>query len=115
MSELPVISIVTPCFNAESFLENAIESILSQEYPRLEYYIIDGGSTDRSVDIIKKYFRDHMYAVLAKIVNTLPCLPRENATLHPDFKFQFSRSQKLKWRVRNVKQRVEDLLEMKYA
>ena len=51
----PKISIVTPVFNAAKFLEDSIKSVINQNYPNLEYIIIDGGSTDGSVDIIKKY------------------------------------------------------------
>ncbi len=60
-SELPRISIVTPSYNQGQFLEATICSILDQNYPNLEYIIMDGGSTDNSVAIIRKYEKHLAY------------------------------------------------------
>jgi glycosyltransferase involved in cell wall biosynthesis len=53
--KLLLISIITVCFNAVDYIEQTIQSVLSQNYPGIEYIIIDGGSTDGTVEIIRKY------------------------------------------------------------
>jgi len=55
MNDFPKISIITPNYNGGAFLEATIQSLLSQQYPNLEYIVVDGGSTDDSMQIINRY------------------------------------------------------------
>lgn len=51
----PLISVVTVCFNAAKTLQRTIESVLGQGYPHIEYHVVDGGSTDGTLDILERY------------------------------------------------------------
>jgi glycosyltransferase involved in cell wall biosynthesis len=60
---LPKISIITPSYNQGHFIEETITSVLDQGYPNLEYIIMDGGSKDNTVEVIKKYEKHITYWV----------------------------------------------------
>jgi glycosyltransferase involved in cell wall biosynthesis len=57
MTEAPLVSVITPTFNADRFLDQTIESVLGQSYRRLELVVVDGGSTDRTLEIVEHHRR----------------------------------------------------------
>jgi glycosyltransferase involved in cell wall biosynthesis len=57
VSDLPLVSIVTPSLDHGPFIEATVRSVLEQDYPRVEYLVVDGGSTDQTLDILRRYDR----------------------------------------------------------
>lgn len=57
--ENPLVSIITVCYNSEKTIEKTIQSVISQSYNNFEYIIVDGGSTDGTLNIIKSYYEDN--------------------------------------------------------
>ena len=56
MNQNPLVSIVTPIYNMEYYIEETIESVLSQDYKKIEYFIINDGSSDDTQKILEKYY-----------------------------------------------------------
>lgn len=63
---LPLVSVVTPSYNQGAFIRETIESVLTQDYPNLEYWVIDGGSTDETLDVLRDYDHDPRFHWLSE-------------------------------------------------
>jgi glycosyltransferase involved in cell wall biosynthesis len=63
---LPLVSIVTPSYNQGRFIRETIESVLSQDYPNIEYWVIDGASTDSTLSILREYEGDRRFRWLSE-------------------------------------------------
>ncbi|MDF1578982.1 MAG: glycosyltransferase [Desulfobulbales bacterium] len=72
-ADQPLVSIVIPAFNAADYLREAVDSVLAQDYPRVELIVLDDGSTDNSVEILKSYpaglFRWESHANMGQAAN----------------------------------------------
>ncbi len=71
-NEQPLVSIIIPCYNSEKYIGKCIESIISQSYKYIEIVVVDDGSTDNSIEIIKKYNNVKVYSQ----VNSGACVAR---------------------------------------
>mgnify|MGYP001618763453 CR=1 FL=1 len=63
LTDQPLVSIVTPVFNGAKYLEECLQSVLKQTYPHIEHIVIDGGSSDGTLDILKDYTAQHIKTI----------------------------------------------------
>ena len=76
----PLVSVLTPCYNSADFLHRLLDSILEQDYPSIEMYAIDDGSTDRTRQVIQTYipvFQQRGYS-LKYVSSRIPDSPRQS-------------------------------------
>ena len=79
------VSIITTTYNSAKTVASTIESVLSQTYPNIEYWIIDGNSSDRTLDIIKKYqerFNGRLHYLSAKVRETSSAFSTQTTISH---------------------------------
>lgn len=81
--ELPLVSIIIPCFNSENYIEYCIDSALSQDYPNIEIIVVDDGSTDSSAELLAKYKDIFIYTQQ----NCGACVARNHGLLRSSGKY----------------------------
>lgn len=116
MKPAPKISIVTPSYNQDAYLEQTIKSVLDQNYEGLEYIIIDGGSSDKSVEIIKHYQPKLTYWVSEPDSGHADGINKGFAHTHAEIMGWINSSDVYyPWTLRSVVQIFEDLPEVKWV
>jgi len=76
----PLVSVIIPAYNAENYIEKAIQSVLEQTYPNFEVIVIDDNSTDRTVDVVRE-FRDERIKLLVNEQNMGPSYSRNRGII----------------------------------
>jgi len=83
LDEKPVISIITPSFNQGEYVGDTVRSVLNQDYPNIQYMVVDGGSTDQTLEVLDKY-RDKLELIVEPDDGQVDALLKGFARAHGD-------------------------------